>query len=191
MPDEGQSNSETQTTEQQNSEGGEEQGDKGGRTFTQSDLDRIVSERLRREREKLGDVDDLRRKASEFDKLQEASKTELEKEREQRTKLETEKTALQRELQETRLRGHISDAATRLGFHDPEDAWRLLDLASVDVDENGKPKNADTLLKELGERKPHLVRPSGPGSADGGPRGANGSGGTDMNALIRRSAGKG
>ena len=47
--------------------------------FTQADLDRIVKDRLTREREKYGDYDALKEKADKFDEIEEASKTELQK----------------------------------------------------------------------------------------------------------------
>jgi hypothetical protein len=49
------------------------------RTFSQADIDRAVKERLAKERSKLGDLNELRRKAGEFDRLAEANKTEMEK----------------------------------------------------------------------------------------------------------------
>ena len=50
-------------------------------TFTQEQLDKIVADRLARERKKYEGVnlEELQRKASEFDKLEEANKTDLEK----------------------------------------------------------------------------------------------------------------
>lgn len=53
-------------------DGGEE------RTFSQADLDRHIKERLAKERAKFGDVNELRRKAGEYEKLEQAKKTELE-----------------------------------------------------------------------------------------------------------------
>ena len=55
---------------------------------TQDDLDRIVQQRLARERTKYADYDDLKAKASEFDKSQEAQKTELQKAIDRATKTE-------------------------------------------------------------------------------------------------------
>lgn len=46
---------------------------------TQADLDRIIGDRLARERSKYGDYDELKSKAAQFDELEEAKKTELEK----------------------------------------------------------------------------------------------------------------
>ena len=62
--------------------------------FTQADLDRIVKDRLTREREKYGDYDALKAKADKFDEIEEASKTELQKATERATALQSELDAL-------------------------------------------------------------------------------------------------
>ena len=49
------------------------------RTFTQSELDAIVGERLKRDRQKYADYDALKEKADKFDQMEEASKSELQK----------------------------------------------------------------------------------------------------------------
>ena len=65
--------------------------EESGKTFTQAEIDSIIEGRLARERQKYADYDSLKEKAGEYDKLQEANKTELQK--------ATEKAeALQREL---------------------------------------------------------------------------------------------
>lgn len=46
---------------------------------TQADLDRIISDRLARERAKFGDYDDLKAKAAKFDQAEEATKSEIQK----------------------------------------------------------------------------------------------------------------
>lgn len=46
---------------------------------TQADLDRIITDRVSRERAKFGDYGDLKAKASKFDEITEAQKTELQK----------------------------------------------------------------------------------------------------------------
>lgn len=50
-----------------------------GQTFTQADLDRVLTERLARERAKFADYGDLKAKATQLDELQESQKTELQK----------------------------------------------------------------------------------------------------------------
>jgi hypothetical protein len=54
-------------------------GGDAGKTFTQADLDRIVGERLTREKAKYADYDDLKTKAAEADKLRQERETENEK----------------------------------------------------------------------------------------------------------------
>ena len=52
------------------------------KTFTQEDVNKIVEDRLQRERQKyagMADYDQVKEKAGKYDELQEASKTELQK----------------------------------------------------------------------------------------------------------------
>lgn len=62
--------------------------------FTQADLDRIVQDRLSREREKFADYETFKEKATKFDQLEEASKSELQKATERATALQAEVNAL-------------------------------------------------------------------------------------------------
>ena len=55
---------------------------------SQDALDQRIGQRLAREREKFADYDAIKTKAAEFDKAQEAAKTELQREQEARTALE-------------------------------------------------------------------------------------------------------
>ena len=58
--------------------GGTETGGGDDRRFSQAEVNDIVKQRLAKDRAKLGDVNELRRKAGEFDKLEQAKKTEVE-----------------------------------------------------------------------------------------------------------------
>lgn len=49
------------------------------KTFTQAEVDTIVGDRLKRDRQKYADYDDLKAKAAKFDQMEEANKTELQK----------------------------------------------------------------------------------------------------------------
>lgn len=80
----------------------------------------------------------------------------------------------------------ITAAATRLGFRNPDLAAPLI-RAQVQLDEDGKPKNLDTLLKGLLQRDPYLARQAP--DFGGGNRGATPQG-SDMNALIRQRLGR-
>lgn len=65
----------------------------GGKTFTQAEIDRLIEERLQRERKKYSDYDELRAKAEKLDEVEGASKTELQKLAERNAQLEKDLTA--------------------------------------------------------------------------------------------------
>ena len=49
------------------------------KTFTQAEVDAIVGDRLKRDRQKFADYDALKEKAEKFDAMEEANKSELQK----------------------------------------------------------------------------------------------------------------
>lgn len=102
-----------------------------GTTFTQADLDRIVTERLNREKAKYADYDTLKQRAESWDKFVEESKPEQEKALDQ-ARQEAEKTAYAKAAGEfggKLVQAHLQAAAAgRL----PEAAVTAL-LAGVDV----------------------------------------------------------
>lgn len=64
------------------------------KTFTQEELNAIVSDRVKRANEKYADYDDLKAKASKFDEIEEKNKSELEKATENNRALQAELEAL-------------------------------------------------------------------------------------------------
>lgn len=54
-----------------------------GKTFTQEDVDRVVADRLAREKSKYADYDELKAKAAKFDEKEAADKSETDKFREE------------------------------------------------------------------------------------------------------------
>ena len=76
-------NQEMQTATQENA--GEET-----KTFTQADVDKIVGDRLQRERSKYSDYEALKGKADKYDEIVESGKTELQKMTERAEALQTE-----------------------------------------------------------------------------------------------------
>ena len=54
------------------------------RTFTQAEMDAIIGDRLKRERAKYADYNELAKKAKAFDEAEEAGKSELQKAVEER-----------------------------------------------------------------------------------------------------------
>ena len=78
------------------------------RTFTQTELDTIVRERLQRERNKYADYDAYKEKAEKFDAAEEARKTELQKATERVTALETELNALKKSNEVRAIRDQVA-----------------------------------------------------------------------------------
>jgi hypothetical protein len=67
-------------------------------------------------------------------------------------------TAAERRAADLSLQLTVERAAGKLGFHDPDDAYRLIDRKAVELDDDGDPKNVEALLKDLAKAKPHLVK---------------------------------
>lgn len=104
------------------------QGAPAEKTFTQSEMDAILGDRLKRERAKYADYNDLKAKAAKFDEAEAASKSELEKAVEERDKYKARVEELENE--KTRA-AEVAEAARKHGV-DAE----LLARMSGDVDEN-------------------------------------------------------
>lgn len=80
------------------------------RTFTQAELNEIVSDRLKREREKYADYEELKAKASKYDESEEKSKSELEKMTEKASKLQNELDALKKAESVRGIREKVAEA---------------------------------------------------------------------------------
>ena len=68
------------------------------KTFTQADVDRIVGQRLARDREQYADYDQLKEAAAELAKIREGEKTELQKVQERIAEAESARESAQTEL---------------------------------------------------------------------------------------------
>lgn len=80
------------------------------KTFTEEDVNRIVTDRLHRERQKYEgiDLDALKEKAAKFDEMEEASKSELQKANEKAANLETELNALKKANEVREIRDKVA-----------------------------------------------------------------------------------
>lgn len=67
--------------------------DDEGKTFTQADIDRIVADRLSREKNKYSDYEDLKAKAEKFDQAEAANKSEADKLRDENEALKAKVSA--------------------------------------------------------------------------------------------------
>lgn len=143
---------------------------------SQADLDRIIADRLSRERQKFGDYDDLKAKAAKLDQIEQANATDLEratKKAADEARAEVQTTANARIV---RAEARALAAAAR--FRDPADAVAFLDLKSIKVDDSGDP-DADAIkaaLKTLGESKPYLLADDKPGKPKPDPSQGGGGG---------------
>lgn len=124
---------------------------------TQADLDRIIGERLAREREKYADYTDLKAKAEAHDKALADAMSEQEKavaKARDEGKAEVQEAANQR-----LVRAEARVMAATAKFRDPADAVAFLDLSKVEVNDSGEvdAKAITDQLKTLAETKPYLV----------------------------------
>lgn len=134
------------------------------KTFTQEELDKIVADRIARERKKLekfSDYDDLKTKAEQYEReLEEKRLAELsEKERAEEIakKYEEERNALSQQLEELSAKVHrekVTNAFIKAApsVNIPSDridaALKLADLSAVKVEEN-EVVGLDDVLKSL------------------------------------------
>jgi len=106
------------------------QGATAERTFTQSEMDAIIGERLKRDRAKYADYDELKAKAAKFDEAEEAGKSELQKAVEERDRLKAEVEKLNAERER-------AEAVAKAAAEHKVDA-SLLARMTGDVDENAR-----------------------------------------------------
>ena len=78
------------------------------KTFTQAELDAVVKDRLKREREKYADYDDLKAKATKFDEYEAANKSELEKANERANALQAELDGIKKKAELNAMRAKIA-----------------------------------------------------------------------------------
>lgn len=83
---------------EENSTAKQEQATEEVKTFTEEDVNRIVTDRLHRERQKYEgiDLDDLKAKAAKLDEIEEANKSEIQKANERAAKLQDELATLKK-----------------------------------------------------------------------------------------------
>lgn len=98
------------------------------KTFTQAEMDAIISDRLKRERAKYADYSELQAKAAKYDEAEEANKSELQKAVEERDALKAQVDKLNEE------KAHADAVAKAAAEHGVDAA--LLARMSGDVEEN-------------------------------------------------------
>ena len=155
--------------------------DKGGDKFnaitSQEELNRIVGERLARERAKYSDYEDLRAAKAEYDKVLEAAKTEQERAVEAaRNEGKTEAlTTANARLVSAEARALAAEAK----FRNPALAVKAISLDGITVSDDGTvdEKAIRDRLKELSDAEPYLVDDGKPGRPKPDPTQGGGTGG--------------
>lgn len=126
----------------------------------QAAVDRIVSERVARERKKYEGFDELKAKAARFDEIEAQNATELEK------AVKAADTAARADVSGKAnailISAEVRALAAEFGFNDPRDAAvQLRDrLSGIKVTEDGEVDSsaAKALVDELAKSKPYLVK---------------------------------
>ena len=147
----------------------------GEGTFTQSDIDRIVAERLAREREKYADVPELREKAEKWAAFEESQKSELQKAQEAKEAAEREAKRVISQANDRLIQAEFISIASRHGVAHPEDAFALANRSAVEIGEDGKVSGVEAAVQELldSNRLPLTGKPRAAdlgGGAGGGDR---------------------
>lgn len=170
-----------------------------GRTFTQVEVDAFVAERAKHAKsaaitellQELGvsKPEELKASLAEYRKLKESQKSDVEKLTQIASEHERRAIAAESQIAATEIKADFVEKAVAAGVTDIRLAYLAAQaeglLGSYDPDKGVGKHN----LEELKKRYPHLFRATTGGSADAG-AGGSGKIGGDMNAWIRRAAGR-
>jgi len=131
------------------------------------------------------EAETLRRRLKEFE---DRDKTDLQKAQERADAAEQRATELEGKRKTDNTRTAIIAAAATAGAVDPEAVYRLMDVDTLAVGDDGTPTNPASAVAKVLRDKPYLAGRTATREArdNGQPATA-----TDMSSLIRRSAGLG
>ena len=145
---------------------------------------------LNSEREKAKTATAAQKRLQELEaaeqKRKEAELSELQKAQAKLAELEAEKAQNTQQLKTMRIKSAVQVQALKLGFQDPEDAYRLADLAGVEVGEDGSVTGIDKALKALSEGRPYLLKVQKAGDTDAGAGGGKPKKPDEAAAIARR-----
>lgn len=159
------------------------------KTFTQDELDRVVAERVARERkkaEKYANYDELQTKLTALEATEEARKKADMSDAE---RLESEKAEALKKAQESEERSTARETAANQRIINAEfkalardnnvpadriaAALKLADLSGVTVDDEGNPQGIEDAVKALVDANPYLVEVAKPKPIGGGGGGSD------------------
>lgn len=146
------------------------------KTFTQEQVDQIISDRLARVKAAPpADYDQLKDAAAKWAKFEADQMSEADKLTKAVTAAEDRAKAAEQKAATALTRAAIVSAAQRAGAIDPDAVVALVDKSTVTVGDDGQVTGVDEAVKALLDAKQYLVgKPPTPtpGGADAGPRGA-------------------
>ena len=151
-----------------------------GASFTQEQVNEIVRKRLEREAAKFAGHDEYKAAAEELKRLKQAQLSDQERSTARAKELEQQladaqstETQLRLTIAERLIRAEVASVARDLEFADPDDAWRLADLAEVKADDELNVDRAvvKKALEKLAKDKPYLLKPGGTPRQGTPPRG--------------------
>lgn len=164
-------------------DGGGDTGKKTGeKSFTQEDLDKIIRDRIKRERKAWEQkVEDEKKKAA----MTESERLKAEKEESEKKAAAAVERANQR-----LIRSEVIAQATELKIVDPDAAYVLMDKTGIEVEDDDSVTGVKAALESLVKSKPYLVgkaitKKAGDDQSDDKSKKS----GFSMNDLIRKAAG--
>jgi hypothetical protein len=83
--------------------------------------------------------------------------SELDKTKAEKVAAEDKALKAQQELQTERVKSAVLAVAVKMSFIDPQDAYTLIDIATLETSDDGKLTGVDEALKALVKAKPYLV----------------------------------
>lgn len=150
--------------------------------MSQAEVDRIIAERLARQKAQFADYEELKAKAAKWAEVEEAQKSEAQKAQERVAQLERERDAALAQAKDRLIRAAFVAEAAKVGATHPGDVFALADLAGVQVNEAGEVvgvAEAVAAVVQAGRIPLATNRPQSP-KLDGGAGGGNRSAETQM-----------
>ena len=121
-------------------------GQQGGKVFTQTELNAIIQQRLEQERRKYADYDSLKQQIQQLQSSQQRL-----------AELEQQNAQLASTSKEKSVEAAIAKAASTFGI-DADAAYKLADLDKLQTDDEGNITNATDVVKAVAEKFPGLTK---------------------------------
>lgn len=121
-------------------------------------VDARTLEELKKLRKEHKSLRERLRQYEEAEKKRGEPGEDTEKLKVQLAEAQAQMAAAEQRIVEVTMRSAVVSKAAQLGFNDPEDAWRLIDLAALEADEEGNVSGIEEQLNKLLKEKPYLAK---------------------------------